>query len=215
MKDLKGKLLVGTASLAMLGGIALGGVSAFAAYPDTDVQVRFNADVTPPVIDPTALELRALPAFVDFGTLDTGAGSTATVTVPGSGYVKLNDGRATPLQWGVDAKASTLTSGSDVIDDAEITIVSSGAVQEWTPGTLPTDLGVIVGPSGTVITRPASTVLDTDGTTTQRFAETAASDGGGYAIPVSSMKIDVPSTPTSYAGKTFNGKITWTITATP
>lgn len=214
MKDLKGKLLVGTASLAMLGGIALGGIGAFAL--DTDVQVRFNADVTPPVIDPDELELRAVPAFVDFGTLNTGAGLTSTVTATGSGYVKVNDGRTAGQDWQVNAKAAELVSGSDVIDDATITITSTGDVKKWTPGPTPTHPGTVdAAASGAVIDRPVGgTVLVTDDTTTDYLANTDASLQEGYAIPISSVKIDIPNAPSSYAGKTFDGKITWTISDT-
>lgn len=214
MKDLKGKVLVGLASVSMLGGIALGSVQGFAAFPNTDVQVKFNADVNPPVIDPTALELRALPSFADFGTLQTGTGLISTATVQSSGYVKLNDGRTAGQEWKVSAKASTLTSGSDVINDATITINSSGAVQEWTPGATATDQGTIVGPTGTTVVVTPATSLTTNGTTTAEFARAAVSAQEGYAIPVTSMQINIPNAPSSYAGKTFNGTITWTISAT-
>ena len=184
MKDLKGKVLVGLASVSMLGGIALGSVQGFAAFPNTDVQVKFNADVTPPVVNPTALELRALPSFADFGTLQTGAGLTSSATVQGSGYVKLFDGRTAGQEWKVSAKASTLTSGSDVINDATITINSTGAVQEWTPGATATDPGTIVGASGVTVNVTAATALTTNGTSTVDFAKAPVSAQEGYAIPI-------------------------------
>lgn len=214
MRDLRGKVLVGLASVSMLGGIALGSVQAFAAFPNTDVQVGFSEDVTPPIVNPTALELRALPSFANFGTLETGAGLTSSATVQGSGYVKLNDGRAPGQEWKVSAKASTLTSGSDVIDDATITINSSGAVQEWTPGATATDPGTIVGPSGVTVNVTAATQLTTNGTTTAEFARAAVSAQEGYAIPITSMQISIPNAPSSYAGKTFTGTVLWTISDT-
>lgn len=209
MKSLKGKMLVSLASVAMLGGIVVGSTQAFAAFPDTAVKVRFNPDLTPPTTDPTALELRAIPTHADFGSMEVGAGNIASATVQGSGYVKVHDGRTTTVgnEWEVTATASTLVSGSDVIDDAEITINSTAPVLDWTAGANATDEGSYGGTTAVNIARPG-TVLTTDGTT-KAFANTTASKQQGFAIPVDGMNILVPDAPTSYANKEFSGTIKW------
>ncbi|MBO1306894.1 WxL domain-containing protein [Enterococcus sp. 669A] len=206
-------MLVSLASVAMLGGIVVGSTQAFAAFPDTAVKVKFNADLTPPTTDPTALELRAIPTHADFGSMEVGAGHTASATVQGSGYVKVHDGRAAGQAWEVTAAASTLVSGSDVIDDAEITINSAAPVLDWTAGTNPTDPGTLGSATTAVTVARPGTVLTTDGTT-KAFANTTSSDTQGFAIPVDGMDIMVPDAPTSYANKEFSGTITWTLNNT-
>lgn len=223
MKDLKGKVLVGLASVSMLGGIALGSVQAFADFPNTGVEVQFNDDIVPPDVDPGVLELRAVPGFANFQTMTAGDNTQQVNAgvITGSGHVKLNDGREDAditgnREWQLSASASELVSGSDVIDDATIDIASTRDVEDWTSSdTDPYDRGTLGGPTATQVTRQDMS-LTTDGTS-EWYAKTTAGEKQGYAVPYDSMQLTVPSAPESFAGKTFEGTITWTLndTVTP
>lgn len=218
----KRKVLVSLASVAMLGGITLGSVGAFAADDDdlsTGVAVDFNEDDVPPIIDPDVLQLRAVPSYATFNTMTAGRNNqqVSARSVAGSGHVKLNDGRddtdiSGNREWSVSARASTLVSGSDEINDATISIATPGDALDWTPGATPTDRGTLGAPNASVTKQDLS--LTTDGLTSEEFAHTTTGDKQGYAIPYGDMEMTVPNAPSSFGGKTFTGTITWSLSDT-
>ena len=229
MRDLKGKVLVGLASVSMLGGIALGSVQAFAAQTsdETEVEVTFSGETNPPVT-PNTLQLHSVPAFAAFGGANDSANSslivagnavTSRVGTLTSNYVKINDARNDSVTQGTDweltASASPLVEGADTISNGNITLASAGAdtIKAWTPGS-PTALpGTVSGDyAGTAtITKPTSIVLPLDDTSVT-VAEAANSvQGEGYAVPIDLASLNITSTLASYANRTFEGTITWTL----
>lgn len=230
MKDLKGKVLVGLASVSMLGGIALGSVQGFATQTsdETQVEVRFSGETNPPVT-PNTLQLHAVPAFAAFGgpndsantnVIVAGNAVTSRVGTLTSNYVKINDARNNAVTQGTDweltASASPLVEGADSISNGNITLASAGAdtIKAWTPGS-PTALPGTVSPgnyAGTAtITKPTSIVLPLDDTSVTVAEAVNSVQGEGYAVPIDSASLNITSTSTSYANRTFEGTITWTL----
>lgn len=237
MKSLKGKVLVSLASVAILGGVTLGSVGAFAdvsgSGAQTGVDVRFSGTIEPPGTAGN-LQLNSVPAFVGFGTgavntpnapFVAGNAITSHVGDLSDPYVKINDDRPTggseSTEWKLQADASSLTevsSGTEVISNGSININSSDAntLKEWTPGTAPNYTPGVVDDNSsytTGVSKATTTTLPLGGGA-QDIASTTTSARQGYAVKIDSMDLTVLSTNRSYAGKTFRGTITWTLTET-
>ncbi|MGY0354370.1 WxL domain-containing protein [Enterococcus avium] len=242
MTNLKGKVLVGLASVAVLGGVTVGSVGAFADVAGSDstgVQAKFRGTNEPPV-NPGTLQLNSVPTFVGFGTgevntpneaFQAGEGITSHTGELSDPYVKINDERSSSLdpddpnydpstEWKLEASASPLrsTDSSHEISNGNITLNSSGenSVKEWTPGIYPNYTPGQVDDSSSYtdgVTKAESVPLQLDNTS-REVAKTNMSARRGYAVKIDSMKLSVDSTQASYAGKTFEGTITWTLSDT-
>ncbi len=228
----KRKVLVSLASVAMLGGITLGSVGAFAAEvgrETTDVQARFSGETPPPDLTDT-LQLITVPQFAGFGTADNSPGLEAGNAVQRTGYISSNravvrDARpdnTTGEQWKLSAAATSLTATNDdgtteTISDtptnfANITLKSAGenAANFWTPSSNELPLPGIDGPAATGVTKDETTVLPLGGEA-REFASATSTLGNGYTIPIDSMELNIASTNSEWAGKTFSGSIAWTL----
>ena len=237
MTNLKGKVLVGLASVAVLGGVTVGSVGAFADVAGSDstrVQAKFRGTNEPPV-RPGTLQLNSVPTFVGFGTgadntsnsaFHAGSGISSHVGDLSDPYVKINDERSSnpnddpSTEWTLEASASPLTSTDNIheISNGNITLNSSGenSVKEWTPGINPNYTPGQVDDSSSYtdgVTKAESVPLQLDNTS-REVAKTDMSARRGYAVKIDSMKLSVDSTQASYAGKTFEGTITWTLSDT-
>ena len=230
MKSLKGKMLVSLASVAMLGGVTLGSVGAFATQTsdDTRVEVTFSGETNPPVT-PDTLQLHSVPAFAAFGGANdtnnpniivAGTAVSSRVGTLTSGYVKINDARNNAVTQGTDweltAKASPLVNAGDTISNGNITLASAGAntIKAWTPGSPVALPGTVSSGNyaGTAtITKPTSIVLPLDDSSVTVAEATNSVQGEGYAVPIDSASLNITSTLSSYANKTFEGAITWTL----
>lgn len=221
MTNLKGKVLVGLASVAVLGGVTVGSVGAFAATEgQTPTRVQFEEEghiITPP--NPGELSLVAVPALTDFATHEAGnAVSHTAVTSPATRYVGLHDDRPDSAggagTWKLTAKASELeniANTTQTINTGSID-VSVGTWNNWTMGEPVT---TATSPTSTNITPNASAVRSLDlGGSSVDFGETTTSDRQGYALPIQSMTLNLASTQTSWSGQTFDGNITWTLSNT-
>lgn len=218
MKDLKGKVLVGLASVSMMGGIALGSVQGFAALTaNTDAQVRFNP-YTGGGEDPGNLALAYVPAGIDFGNNNVSAGTALSLpgNTGGANYLAVDDDRAAGGQWKLSAAASTLqsTTTAQTISSGNITLASTAAVLDYdasigTPAD-PASLGSAI--SGPTVTRPASSVLSLGGGAVT-IASSANSVDQGYAIPLNSVHLNMTSQ-NAHGGQTFAGEINWTLSDT-
>lgn len=223
MRDLRGKVLVGLASVSMLGGIALGSVQAFAAFPNTDAEVTFRRYDGPGEGGDGVLSLRNTPPGIDFGTHTIDAGNAVTFPgdLNGADYVALRDDRPNtdPYNWQLQATASNLTSGASTIsevDSGAIELTSTTAIKLWTPnGNDP-----VIGndhSTQSLFERQAGTIsLPLDGNTSKTIAATdnTYNERGRYAVPVDSANLKLVSQ-MAHAGKTYRGTITWTLNSTP
>lgn len=217
MKDLKGKVLVGLASVSMLGGIALGSVQGFAALNATsDVQVRFNP-YTGGGEDPGNLALAHAPAGIDFGNNTLVAPGTP-VSYPGNtngaNYVAVDDDRVAGGDWKLTAAATVLssTTTSQTISSGNITLTSTTNVRDYdvnigTPAN-PASLGGV----STGVTQSASSVLSLGGGA-ETIATSTNTVNQGYAIPIDSVTLNM-TTANAYGGQTFGGQINWTLSDT-
>ncbi|EOH94486.1 WxL domain-containing protein [Enterococcus pallens] len=218
MKDLKGKVLVGLASVSMLGGIALGSVQGFAALTgDTDAQVRFNP-YSGGGEDTGNLALAYVPAGIDFGTQNVDAGNAVSYAgnTGGANYLAVDDDRTTPGQWKLVAAATVLssTTTAQTISSGDITLTSTAAVRDYDVSVGTPDVSGAVGNpiAGVTVTRPASSVLTLGGGTAD-IASTATSANQGLAIPIDSVQMNITSQ-NAHGGQTFTGKINWTLSDT-
>lgn len=230
MKSLKGKMLVSLASVAMLGGVTLGSVGVFATQSEdrTQVEVTFSGETNPPVT-PDTLQLVSVPAFAAFGgandtnntnTIVAGTAISSRVGTLTSGYVKINDARNNAVtqgtDWALTASASPLVDGGDTISNGSITLASAGLndVKAWTPGSptmLPgtVDTGAYGGLAD--FTKATSIDLPLDNSSMPVASATGSVQGEGYAVPIDSASLNITSTLSSYANRTFDGAITWTL----
>lgn len=229
MKDLKGKVLVGLASVSMLGGIALGSVQGFADNSlDTDVRVQFAADgYTPdPNPNPNDLQLRFVPDLFDFGnTLQANGSAVTSAAQTVNKYVTMYDGRpSTANNWKMEAKASILTNTTDsarTINTGNVT-VNIGKVMEWTNQNAPTSANVGTTPMANVTNQivtgantNADLVLPLNGSTSVEIARsTSVVQNKGYAVPINTAKLTVTGVAAD-AGHTYTGTITWTASTLP
>lgn len=229
MTGLKGKVLVGLASTAMLGGIVLGGTQASADEVnsrDTDVAVGFsdNTIIEPPA--PNALELCAYPSAADFGNgnnLQDSNGNPNTsfekeIEYQGGAALGIWDGRSDEQgnTWELTGKASELkTAAGESIGSGSITFKHSLGVKNWMDGEYESLPGIRESASNPDVTSTAATELTLGAESSTAVASTTASvHGQGYAIPVESAKLTVPNIRRTVAGKQFSGKVTWTLNDT-
>ncbi len=229
MKDLKGKVLVGLASVSMLGGIALGSVQGFADNSlDTGVRVQFATDgyIPEPDPDPNDLQMRFVPDMFNFGNTLQATGSAVTSPAQAvNKYVTLYDGRpSTANNWKMDAKASILTNVADstrTINTGNVT-VNIGKVMEWTDQNVPSATNVGTTPMANVTNQvvtgantSADLVLPINGSTSVEIARsTSVIQNKGYAVPINTAKLTVTGV-TADAGQTYTGTITWTASTLP
>ncbi|MGG5315458.1 WxL domain-containing protein [Enterococcus sp. AZ072] len=213
MKNLKQKVLVGLASTAMMGGICVGGIGAFAAdTADTPVKVSFDADghiVIPE--DGDDLSLRYVPALVDFETHTAGEAVTSNVTLSNR-YVALRDIRpgTSGTDWKLSAKASALASTSATISTGSIK-VSVGDTLDWTEPLEPTSSnlgGVAAG-----VTETASVTLPLGGASLE-IAQSSTGTRQGFAVPIQAMELNLAAADTDHPSDTFEGNVTWTLSDT-
>ena len=224
MKILKGKAFVSLASLAILGGITVGSVGVFATDQiETPVRVQFEEPgeiIVPPGRE--ELSLVAVPDLTDFDSHEAGnAVQHTAVTTPSTRYVGLHDDRpGSELdngQWTLTAKASELenTANSSVTIDSGNINVSVGTWNDWTMGT-----SVTTATTPTLSNIQAGTGLNgsilplTLDDTSYEVAKTDNSSRQGYALPIQSMELSLTTTDADWAGQTFEGNITWTLTNT-
>lgn len=218
MKDLKGKVLVGLASVSMLGGIALGSVQGFAALNATsDVQVRFNP-YTGGGEDPGDLALAYVPAGFDFGSHNVSPGAQSYAgTMGGANYIAVDDDRSTVGQWKLTAAATALssTTTTQTISSGNITLTSTSAVRDYdiSVGT-PNVPGAVGSPiSGVTVTRPASSVLTLGGGAVEIASTATSAADQGFAIPIDTVNMNITSE-NAHGGQTFGGTINWTLSDT-
>lgn len=224
MKDLKGKLTVGFATLSILGVAFAGSIGSFADTVDTPVRVQFEAEglVPGPNPDPDELQLRFVPNLVDFGNTHT-AGNALTQSIGTSGkYVALYDGRDTTLtnnEWTLSASASNLTNPvapAQVINSGKIK-VAVGDMKDWVAPSAPTSANTTTNAAnitvGSGITAGVAE-LTLDGTTTELAKTDSSISDHGYALPINSMTLELAAgdSNTAFAGQSFQGNITWALT---
>ncbi|MEO1769223.1 WxL domain-containing protein [Candidatus Enterococcus ferrettii] len=216
MKALKGKAVVSLASLAVLGGVGLGSIQAFAL--DTPVKVQFQADghITEP--DPDALQLRFVPDLVDFGATHVAGNAVAQQVNTTNKYVALYDGRDSGNEWTLSASASNLAnvaSPTQVIDSGTID-VAVGTVKDWAAPSEPTSTNVTTDAANITVDSAnvvaGSVALSLDGTSKDIVKTNAGLADHGYALPISSMTLNLADSATaSAAGQTYTGEITWAL----
>lgn len=224
MKDLKGKLTVGFATLSILGVAFAGSVSTFADTLDTPVRVQFEADgyIPNPNPDPDELQLRFVPNLVDFGSTHT-AGNALTQSIGTNGkFVALYDGRdssVTNNEWTLSASASNLTNPvapTQVINSGKIK-VAVGTMKDWTapsaPSTATTPTNAANITVGTGVTAGVAE-LTLDGTSAELAKTDSSISDHGYALPIDSMTLELAAgdSNATFAGQTFQGNITWALT---
>lgn len=229
MKDLKRKVLVGLASVSMLGGIAVGSVQGFAdGSLGTDVRVQFAAGgYNPnPNPNPNDLQMRFVPDVLNFGNTLEATGSAVTSTVQTvNKYVTLYDGRpSTANNWKLAASASVLTNVADstrTINTGNVTL-NIGKVMEWTDQNIPSTTNVGTTPMANVTNQlvtgantNADLVLPINGSASVEIARsTSVIQNKGYAVPINTAKLTVTGVAAD-AGQTYAGTITWTASTLP
>lgn len=191
---------------------------------ETGTTVYFNGDniIQPPT--PSTLELRAVPGFSDFGEMAaaTSGVQTATITPTGSGFVKLVDDRTNAdTDWSLSVSASELTSTDNTLttSNGSIRLDTSGDVRDWIPGPSSSPLHPgTVSPGATAVTvarhtTPATIDLDLAGAS-EVVASSTAGARQGFAVPINTMMLSVNDAPASFADKTFEGVVTWSLSDT-
>lgn len=228
MTSLKGKVLVGLASTAMLGGIVLGGTQASADEVnsrDTDVTVGFsdNTIIDP---DPNALELRAYPSAADFGNRNDLVATDGNIIQSFEKEIEYGAGAALGIYdgrsdeqgntWELTGKASELkTTAGESIGSGAITFKHSLGVKNWLDGEYDSLPGIREADNASDVTSTNATELTLGDESSTVVAGTSASiHRQGYAIPVESAKLTVPNIRSTVAGKQFSGKVTWTLNDT-
>lgn len=219
MKSLKGKMLVSLASVAMLGGVTLGSVGAFASTIErTDVQVQFNP-YTGGGENPGNLALAYVPGGIDFGNNTIVAAPSPesySGNTNGANFVAVDDDRPAGTTWALGAAASVLesTTTSQTISSGNIRLMSTTDVLNYdvNVGT-PLVSGALGGPVAAGTISRQTTATDSElilGGGSVDIAWTSASQNQGYAIPIDSVNLNI-TTQNAYSGQTFTGKITWTL----
>lgn len=223
-KLLKGLVL----SSSVLGMVALGGVTSYAA--DTEVGIGFGTHTDPG--DTGLLKIRWVPTELDFGTSNT-VNKTANVefvekdtTAPATGkkYAVVEDSRdhtGADVEWKLTAAVSDLvstTSASTKLTGAKLKFDTD---KHDYSGTL--DPGLASGgisaatPAHTAVIAGSYTINADSTATATKVMEDGSISGsttsfeGSTAMEMKNIKLDVPAN-IAQKGHQYKGKMTWTLT---